>query len=110
MFSSTLGTRVPFPGVADYAGTKSAMLGYARGVARDLGQRNITVNVIQPGIMPTDIAAGVAGNLPDAIMDLHAIRRIAMLEEVAATVCFLAGPNASYVTGGIVDVGGGVQI
>ncbi|MGV6876288.1 SDR family NAD(P)-dependent oxidoreductase [Pseudochelatococcus sp. B33] len=107
---STLGTRVPFPGVADYAGTKAAVLGYARGVARDLGRRNITVNVIQPGIMPTDMAADVAGNLPDAIMDLHPIRRIATLEEVAATVCFLAGPDASYITGGVVDIGGGVQI
>ncbi len=107
---STLGVRVPFPGVADYAGAKAAVLGYARGVARDLGRRNITVNVIQPGIMPTDMAAGVADNLPDAVMDLHPIRRIATLEEVAATVCFLAGPNASYITGGVVDIGGGVQI
>lgn len=107
---SGLGSRVAFPGVADYAGTKAAILGYAKGVGRDLGPRNITVNVVQPGIMPTDMAAGVADNLPDAVMDLHAIRRIATVEEVAATVCFLVGPDAGYVTGGVLDVSGGYQI
>lgn len=107
---SGLGSRVAFAGVADYAGTKAAIVGYAKGVGRDLGPRNITVNVVQPGIMPTDMAAGAAGNLPDSIMDLHAIRRIATVEEVAAAVCFLAGPEAGYVTGGVLDVSGGFQI
>ena len=107
---SGLGSRVAFSGVADYAGTKAAILGYAKGVGRDLGPRNITVNVVQPGIMPTDMAAGVAGNLPDTVMDLHAIRRIATVEEVAAAVCFLVGPEASYITGGVLDVSGGYQI
>lgn len=107
---SLLGSRVPFAGVADYAGTKAAIAGYARGVARDLGGRNITVNVIQPGIMPTDMAAEVRDKLPDALMDLHPIRRIATLEEVSATVCFLAGPHAGYITGGVIDVAGGLQV
>lgn len=107
---SALSTRIPFPGVADYAGTKAAIAGYARGVARDLGGRNITVNVVQPGIMPTDMAADVRDNLPEAVMDMHAIRRIATLEEVSALVCFLAGPHAGYMTGGVIDVAGGVQI
>lgn len=107
---SLLGSRVPFAGVADYSGTKAAIAGYARGVARDLGGRNITVNVIQPGIMPTDMAADVRDKLPDAIMDLHPIRRIATLEEVSATVCFLAGPNGGYITGGVIDVAGGLQV
>ncbi len=107
---SGLGSRIPFAGVADYSGTKAAIVGYAKGVARDLGPRNITVNVVQPGIMPTDMAAAAAGNLPDSIMDLHAIRRIATVEEVAAAVCFLAGPDAGYITGGVLDVSGGFQI
>ena len=87
---SLLGSYVPFPGVADYAGTKTALTGYARGIARDLGPRNITVNVVQPGIMPTDMAANVKGELPDreAILDMHPIHRIATLEEVAETVVF----------------------
>lgn len=107
---SILGSRVPFAGVADYAGTKAAIAGYARGVARDLGPRNITVNVVQPGIMPTDMAAGVADNLPSAVMDLHPIRRIARLDEVAALVCHLAGPHGGYISGATLDIGGGVQV
>lgn len=107
---SAIASRVAFPGAADYAGTKAAIVGYAKGVGRDLGPRNITVNVVQPGIMPTDMAAAAAHNLPPAMMDLHAIRRIATVEEVAETVCFLAGPNAAYISGGVLDVAGGYQI
>jgi NAD(P)-dependent dehydrogenase (short-subunit alcohol dehydrogenase family) len=106
---SLLGTRVPFPGAADYAGTKAAIAGYARGVARDLGGRDITVNVVQPGVMPTDMSAAVLGDgVPEALMNLHPIRRIATLEEVSALVCFLAGPNGGYMTGGVHDVAGGL--
>ncbi|MFT8245591.1 SDR family NAD(P)-dependent oxidoreductase [Roseomonas sp. BN140053] len=109
---SLLGSAVPFAGVADYAGTKWALAGYAKGIARDLGPRNITVNVVQPGIMPTDMAADVAGELPnrDAILDMHPIRRIATLEEVAETICFLAGPHAGYISGETVNVAGGLAI
>ncbi len=106
---SGLGSRVPFAGVADYAATKWAIAGYAQGVQRDLGRRDITVSVVQPGIMPTDMAAAVRDQLPDAIMDLHAIRRIATLDEVAATVSFLAGPHAAYIAGGVIDISGGFQ-
>jgi NAD(P)-dependent dehydrogenase (short-subunit alcohol dehydrogenase family) len=109
---SLLGSHVPFPGVADYAGTKWALAGYAKGIARDLGPRNITVNVVQPGIMPTDMAADVAGELPnrDAILDMHPIRRIATLEEVAETICFLAGPHAGYINGETINIAGGLGI
>lgn len=109
---SLLGSYVPFPGVADYAGTKWALVGYAKGIARELGARNITVNIVQPGIMPTDMAAEVAGELPnrDAILDLHPIRRIATLEEVAQTICFLAGPHAGYINGEQINIAGGLSI
>ncbi|NKL53244.1 SDR family NAD(P)-dependent oxidoreductase [Rhizobium leguminosarum] len=108
---SALGTHVPFTGAADYAGTKAAIVGYAKGVARDLGGRNITVNVIQPGVMPTDMAAEVLGDgVPEALMNLHAIRRIATLEEVSALIRHLAGPNGGYITGGVIDVAGGLAI
>jgi 3-oxoacyl-[acyl-carrier protein] reductase len=107
---SAIASRVAFSGVADYAGTKAAIAGYAKGVARDLGPRNITVNVVQPGIMPTDMAAEAAHNVPDSMMDFHAIRRIATLEEVAATVSFLAGPHADYISGSVLDIAGGFHI
>jgi len=109
---SLLGSYVPFKGVADYAGTKTALGGYARGIARDLGPRNITVNVVQPGAMPTDMNKEVAGELPDldSFLDLHPIRRFATLEEVAETVCFLAGPHGGYITGETINIAGGLGI
>lgn len=108
---SLLGTHVPFTGAADYAGSKAALIGYAKGVARDLGARNITANVIQPGVMPTDMATHVLGDgVPDALLDLHPIRRIATLEEVSAVACFLAGPNGGYITGDVISVAGGLSI
>jgi len=109
---SRSGTLALVPGVADYAGTKAALIGYAKGVARDLGERKITVNVVQPGAMPTDMMTEVLGshNAPEAFLDQHPIRRIATLEEVAALVGFLAGPNGGYITGGVIDVAGGVGI
>ncbi|WGF88712.1 SDR family NAD(P)-dependent oxidoreductase [Marinivivus vitaminiproducens] len=104
------GTLALIPGVADYAGTKAALIGYAKGVARDLGGRDITVNVVQPGAMPTDMMAKVLGSTvaPDAFLDMHPIRRIATLEEVAALVGFLAGPNAGYITGEVITIAGGL--
>lgn len=111
---SLMGGHVPFAGAADYAGTKHAIAGYAKGVARDLGGRNITVNVVQPGIMPTDMAAAVRDVMPEeamkALLDLHPIRRIATLEEVSAMVAFLAGPNGGYMTGATIDMAGGLAI
>jgi NAD(P)-dependent dehydrogenase (short-subunit alcohol dehydrogenase family) len=106
------GTRALVPGVADYTGTKAAINGYAKGIARDLGGRNITVNVVQPGAMPTDMMAEVFGGTvaPDEFLDLHAIRRIATVEEVSALVGYLAGPSAGYMTGGVIDVAGGLGI
>ncbi|TBU94630.1 SDR family NAD(P)-dependent oxidoreductase [Phytopseudomonas dryadis] len=106
------GTIALVPGVADYAGTKAAINGYAKGIARDLGARNITVNVVQPGAMPTDMMAEVFGSTaaPDAFLDLHPIRRIATLKEVSALVCYLAGPNSGYITGSVIDVAGGLGI
>jgi 3-oxoacyl-[acyl-carrier protein] reductase len=104
------GTHALVPGVADYSGTKAALIGYAKGVARDLGSRAITANVVQPGAMPTDMMVEVLGDTtaPDDFLDMHAIRRIATLEEVAALVSFLAGPNGGYITGGVIDVAGGL--
>jgi 3-oxoacyl-[acyl-carrier protein] reductase len=103
---------IPFPGAADYVATKAAVAAYTRGWARDLGPRNITVNVVQPGAMPTDMMVEALGSTtaPDAFLDMHPIRRIATLEEVSALVGFLAGPDAGYMSGGVIDMAGGLAI
>ena len=104
---SGLGTRVAFPGVTDYAASKAAVVAYSKGAARDLGRRNITVNVVQAGMMDTDMAAASKEMLPPIIMESHAVQRFAALDEVAAAVVFLAGPDAGFITGTIIDVNGG---
>ncbi len=104
---SGLGSRIAFAGTTDYAASKAAVVGYSRGAARDLGRRNITVNVVQAGIMDTDMAAGAKGNLPPIVMDSHAIPRFAELNEVTAAIVFLAGPDAGFITGSVIDVNGG---
>jgi NAD(P)-dependent dehydrogenase (short-subunit alcohol dehydrogenase family) len=104
---SGVGTRAGFPGTADYAGTKAALIGYSKGVARDLGRRKITVNVVQAGLMATDMAAGSADKLPPGLLQLHALGRVGQVEEVAAGIVFLATPAASFITGAVLDMNGG---
>ncbi len=104
---SGLGTRIANAGRTDYAATKAAIVHYSRGAARDLGPRNVTVNVVQPGMMDTDMAASLNGVFPAGAVDRHAIPRFARLGEVAAAVVYLAGPDAGIVTGSVLDVNGG---
>jgi 3-oxoacyl-[acyl-carrier protein] reductase len=103
---SGIATRAGIPGVADYAGTKAAIVGYSKGAARDLAPRGITVNVIQAGLMDTDMAAPFKEAAPVMFSTL-AIKRYGQLEEIAAGVVFLASPAASYITGAVIDIEGG---
>jgi NAD(P)-dependent dehydrogenase (short-subunit alcohol dehydrogenase family) len=102
-----LGTRVGFAGTTDYAASKAAIVGYTKGAARDLGARGITVNVVQAGLMHTDMATASHGKLPPIVMESHAIPRYAELSEVAGAVVFLAGPHGGFTTGSVIDVNGG---
>jgi len=103
---SGVARRVGHPGMADYAGTKGAIVAYSKGAARDLAAREITVNVVHAGVMDTDMAAPYRGVL-DTILSALSIKRVARLEEVAAAVVFLASPSASYITGAVLDADGG---
>jgi 3-oxoacyl-[acyl-carrier protein] reductase len=104
---SVLASRTMFPGLADYAATKAAIVGYSKGAARDLASRNITVNVIQSGSVATDMNSD-SGEFADAQRAQVALGRYGRPEEIAAAVVVLASPDASYITGTVLNVDGGL--
>ncbi|HEX2313719.1 MAG TPA: 3-oxoacyl-[acyl-carrier-protein] reductase [Thermomonospora sp.] len=95
-------------GQANYAASKAGMVGFARSLARELGSRNITVNVVAPGFVETDMTAALGEDRQAAIKALIPLGRIAAPEEVARTVRFLASEDASYITGAVIPVDGGL--
>jgi cyclic-di-GMP-binding biofilm dispersal mediator protein len=104
---SVNGDRMPMAGLAAYAASKSALQGMARGLARDFGDRNITVNVVQPG--PTDTDMNPAdGPMKDLMHSFMAIKRHATADEVAGMVAYLAGPEAGIITGSMHNIDGGM--
>jgi cyclic-di-GMP-binding biofilm dispersal mediator protein len=106
VIGSTNGDRIPFAGAAAYAMTKSALQGMARGLARDFGKRNITVNVVQPG--PTDTDMNPAdGPMSEMLHGFMAIERHASGDEIAGLVAYLASPEAAMITGAVHAIDGG---
>ncbi|MFF7097000.1 SDR family NAD(P)-dependent oxidoreductase [Streptomyces rubradiris] len=104
--SSGLGSRVGAPGLADYAATKAGIERYTMGVARDLGPRNITANVVEAGLMEGGMQPPDPETL-DALLGSLSLRRMGHPDEIAAAIGFLASPAASYVTGAVLDAHGG---
>ncbi|GAB2950376.1 beta-ketoacyl-ACP reductase [Nonomuraea fastidiosa] len=92
-------------GQANYAASKAGLVGFARSLAREYGSRNITVNVVLPGFVNTDMTAGLDH---DAIVSNIPLGRQAAPEEIARVVRFLAGDDASYITGAVIPVDGGL--
>ena len=106
IIGSVNGDRMPFAGGAAYALTKSAIQGMVRGLARDFGDRKITVNSVQPGPVNTDMNPA-DGPMKDAMHSFMAIKRHAEPTEIAGMVAYLAGPEASIVTGAQHTIDGG---
>jgi NAD(P)-dependent dehydrogenase (short-subunit alcohol dehydrogenase family) len=106
---SNLAERVPFPGVALYAMSKSALLGLTRGLARELGPRGITVNLVQPGSTDTDMNPA-DGDSAEHQRSLTALGRYQTADEVAATVAHLAGPGGRTITGASLLVDAGTNV
>jgi len=98
--------RVPFQGGSIYALTKAAVVGFAKGLARDLGPRGITVNNVQPGPTDTDMNPAQGEGAKSTVQNV-ALQRYASVEEIADFVAYLAGPEASFITGASLLIDGG---
>lgn len=104
---SSLVERVPVPGISLYSLSKSALVGFTKGIARDLGPRGITANIVHPGSTDTEMNPS-DGEGADDERALTALGRYGSVEDIAATVAHLAGPSGGYITGTAITVDGGV--
>ncbi|MDT3400550.1 3-oxoacyl-[acyl-carrier-protein] reductase [Streptomyces sp. B1866] len=95
-------------GQANYAASKAGLVGFARSLARELGSRNITVNVVAPGIVDTDMTRALDEAQRESIVKQVPLARGGQPEEIAAAVRFLASEEAAYITGAVIPVDGGL--
>jgi len=97
-------------GQANYAASKSGMIGFSKSLAKEVAARGVTVNVICPGYVETDMTNTIHKKIKEQIMNAIPVRRSAMPEEIAASVLFLASHDASYITGQVIAVDGGLTM
>lgn len=95
-------------GQANYAASKAGLVGFARSLARELGSRSITVNVVAPGPVETDMTAVLGEDRLRELTDAVPLGRMATPDEIAGVVEFLAGDSAAYITGAVIPVDGGL--
>src|SRR6266478_4874194 len=108
MIGSSVGERNMMPGLVPYAATKGAVKMFTQGLAREVGSRGITVNNVQPGPIDTDLNPA-AGDWAVPQKNVTALNRYGHVDDIAAMVAFVAGPEASYITGANLTVDGGVN-
>lgn len=96
------------PGQANYCAAKAGVAGMTRALARELGSRNVTVNCVAPGLIDTDMTKVLAEDQKASLLSAIPLGRLGMPEDIAAAVCFLASPGASYITGSTLHVNGGM--
>jgi len=97
-------------GQANYAASKAGLVGFSKALAREVASRGITVNVVAPGLIETDMTAGLSESAHDAMLSQIPLGRLGTPEDVASAVCFLASDEASYITGHVLAVNGGMYM
>jgi len=108
IFVSSVVALTGSPGQVNYAASKAGLIGLARSLARELGTRGITANVVTPGFVETDMTAALPADRRAEVLAGTPLRRYGTAEEVAGTVTFLASDAAAYVTGAVIPVDGGL--
>jgi len=98
------------PGQANYVASKAGLIGLTKAIAQEMGSRSITVNAVAPGYIETDMTLNLAQELKDRMLEHIPLKRIGQPEDVAAAVRFLASEEASYITGHVLDVNGGLYM
>lgn len=98
------------PGQANYVASKAGLIGLTKSLAQEMASRNVTVNAVAPGFIETDMTAGLSTELRDNLLGHIPLKRFGKAEEVAAAVRFLASEEASYITGHVLDVNGGMYM
>jgi 3-oxoacyl-[acyl-carrier protein] reductase len=97
-------------GQANYAASKAGLIGFAKAVAQEVASRNITVNVVAPGLIETDMTRAITGNAREDWAAKIPLKRLGTPDDIAAAVCFLASDEAAYITGQVLAVNGGMYM
>jgi len=108
IFVSSVVALLGSPGQANYAASKAGLIGLARSIARELGARSITANVIAPGFIATDMTAELTDDRKAEILASVPLRRYGKVDEIAGTAVFLASEPAAYINGVVLPVDGGL--
>tara|TARA_Y100000310_G_scaffold290606_1_gene317940 strand:- start:260 stop:619 length:360 start_codon:yes stop_codon:yes gene_type:complete len=98
------------PGQSNYAASKSGIIGFTKSIAQELGSRNITVNAVAPGYIETDMTENLSSQIKENLLNQIPLKRIGNPGDIAKVILFLTSDEASYITGQVISVDGGLHM